>query len=250
LDRVLATSLDGGTLTDEPLAYDPRSAVRLGDERLFLVDGGPRPFLLLNTAGRVEARFGEWGLGPREVNTARPATWAAVDGLIRVVDTSNRKILTVSLSDAVVGEEPMPFPADYVLDDAVVPESGEYFAHLWYVTHDSTGAMTSLGDSVRRWVPEQPDSVASIPLPRRPESEVVRRGGAALFAPRPVFAVLDGGSVATGRTDSPTLNVYHDGRLIRLLDIGLGSRASIRGGGGRGRASRVMVSHAIQLDRL
>lgn len=219
LERVDSVPLDGAHAGAEPLAYQPRRIVRRLGGGYILVDGGPSPFVMLGSDGKLDGRFGTWGQGPGEVRSDMPMVWSVgVDSFV-AADVTSRQLFFGNVGAGVTGTALLGSGTVYK-PQAVKARHGEpgLFLHDWLVEAGPDG-IVSRGDSVYRIWP--PSSGPAAALPHRVEDPEGVKGGAYLMAPRQVFAPLAGGVVATGRTDLPEIRIYREGRLERIVRLPL-----------------------------
>lgn len=204
-ERVVPTD---GPEFDEPLIFDPRTALALRDGNLLVHDpSADRPLVLVDPAsGRAVVRFARAGQGPGEVGP-RLTLGEGGDGALLAVDFVNRQIHRWDRTGGWMGSQRLEFPGG-VATSAWMPD-----ADAFLVEHVTMGAdwvrhelrVVEPGDREQGLYGSLPEGLAST-LPGGPQ-----RG-------RLIWQRLGDRVVAT-RSDQPVFEVLEDGALTRRISL-------------------------------
>lgn len=201
-----------------PLVFDPRSMLLTQNGDLIVTDMAGPPIVVVPPAGSsAPYRFASIGQGPGELWGGIPLLWTQDDSLLAVADRGNERVTVFDMEGNVRSETNVPPHFGFMLDWQVDPASGDLVALI-----SGASADTSVADSLIALKPPYTHWSAVTALARHRTS---RLGKPTMWLPRVLWAVLPGGRIVIGSTNSGVLKVLDmDGHLLRELRLPLSPR--------------------------
>lgn len=226
LHRNWSVSTASSDPTSEPLFYDPQGLVPLGDTAVVVLDNGEFRLGILNPrTGGVLRRFGKAGQGPGEILDVH--SLVATDGMghIRVADRGNNRLDVFSVTGALSSSLALTGfgNARGIGVWHIDPPTEGIIAQVWSVADPSTNTLIDSLVTID-WQTGRGHALLALP-PRPPRSP----NSMNLFAPATRWAVLDGGDVVVGNTESASYHVLDPtGRLVREVRLPLSAHTLSR----------------------
>lgn len=217
---VLVRDLPTAPAAGEPVVYEPRELTPLGSDRLAVLDmGDPRIVVVDAGTGEAVQRFARSGEGPGEIKGSWAMLWEGPAGNLLAADPENRRVTRYSASGELLEERPL------ATELSIGAWLGEPRSDRLYVQENVFDEVAlSQTNYVARVDATTGELHRLLPLPEPPP---VPDGsfGMVRFFPRPLWTVLPGGRVITGRTDSAVYAVHApDGEALARLEVAYSPR--------------------------